>query len=124
MLAIEDLARRRRGAAIEHVPMIHRLCADKRQSGLTDPPPELNVLVVSICLQALLGLQIEELQCLSLGFESYDGLRQVHDGAVSADWPPDDIVRVLEVDDDRFGGRVGLVVLLANADVLVRLERL
>lgn len=102
--------------------MVDRLCADKGQCGLADPPPELDVLVVSICLQTLLGLQVEELERLPLRLEGNDGLGQVHDGAVCADWPPNDIVRVLEVNDDRLGGCVGFIVLLADTDVLVRLE--
>lgn len=80
--------------------------------------------MVGICLQALLGLQIEELQRLSLRLESYDGLRQMHDGAVSADRPPNNIVRVLQVDYNGLGGRIGFVILLSHTDVLVRLERL
>lgn len=104
--------------------MIDRLCADKGQSSLADPPPELNVLVVGICLQTLLGLQVEELERLPLRLESNDGLSQVHDSTVSADRPANDIVRVLEIDDDRLGGSVGFIVLLAHTDVLVRLERL
>jgi len=48
----------------------------------------------------------------------------VHDSAVGSDWPSDYIVCVFEINDDRFGGSVGLVVDLAHAYVLVRLERL
>ena len=48
----------------------------------------------------------------------------MHDGTVSADRSPDDIVCVLQVDDDGFRGGVGFVVDLAHTDVLVRLERL
>ena len=54
--------------------------------------------------------------------ESYDGLSQVHDGAVGADRSPDDIVCVLQIDDDGLGGGVGIVVDLAHANVLVGLE--
>ena len=46
----------------------------------------------------------------------------MHNGTVGADRAADDVVRVLEVDDDRLGGSVGLIILLAHADVLVGLE--
>lgn len=45
----------------------------------------------------------------------------MHDGAVGLDWSSRDIVAVLEVDDDDFGG-CGLVLLLSNADVVVGFE--
>lgn len=123
LLTIKDLARARRVAAIEDIPMVYGLGADKRQRSLADPPPELNVLGVGVRLQPLLGIEIEELERPTLRLKSNNGLRQMHDGAVSANRPPDDIIRVLEVDDDGLGGRVGFA-LLPNADILVRLERL
>lgn len=102
--------------------MIYGLCADEREGGLADPSPELNVLLMAVCLQALFGLEVEKLQCPALRLESYDGLSQVHDSAVGANWSPDDIVCVLEINDDRLGGCIGFVVDLAHADVLVGLE--
>jgi hypothetical protein len=48
----------------------------------------------------------------------------VHDGAVGADRPPDDIVCVLQINDDGLGWSIGFGVDLAHADVLVGLERL
>lgn len=104
--------------------MVDRLCADERKSGLADPSPELNVLLMAVCLQTFLGLEVEQLQRLALRLESYDGLCQVHDGAVCADWSPDDIIRVLEVDNDCLGGGIGFAVDLAHANVLVGFERL
>jgi hypothetical protein len=77
---------------------------------------------MAVCLQALLGLEVEELQRPALRLERDDRLSQVHDGAVRADRSPNDIVCVLQIDDDRLGGGVGLVVDLAHAHVLVRLE--
>lgn len=99
--------------------MIYGFRADKRKSCLADPPPKLNILLVAVCLQALLGLEVEQLQCPALCLESYDRLSQVHDSAIRANRSPNDIVRILEVDDDGLGGRVGFVVDLAHADVLV-----
>lgn len=104
--------------------MVHSLGADKRKGRLADPSPELDVFLMAVCLQALLGLEVEELQRPSLRLESNDGLGQVHDGAVGADRSSDDIVRVLQIDDDRLGGGVGFAVDLAHAHVLVGLERL
>jgi len=59
-----------------------------------------------------------------LCLEGDDGLGQVHNGTVGADRSPDYIVGILKVDNDGLGGRVGFVVDLAHANVLVRLERL
>jgi hypothetical protein len=102
--------------------MVYSLCADERKGCLADPSPELNVLLMAVCLQALLGLEVEQLQRPSLRLESYDGLSQVHDGTVGAYRSPDDIVCVFQIDDDSLGGCVGFVVDLAHANVLVRLE--
>lgn len=46
----------------------------------------------------------------------------MHDGAIGTNWSPNDIVRVLEVDDDGLGGSVGFVVDLSHTDILVGLE--
>ena len=102
--------------------MVYRLCADECERRLADPPPELDVFLVAVCLQALLGLEVEQLQCPALRLEGYDGLSQVHDGTVRTDRSPDDIIGVLEVDDDGLGGCVGFVVDLTHANVLVGLE--
>jgi hypothetical protein len=102
--------------------VVHGFGADQRKRGLADPPPKLDVLLMAVCLQALLGLEVEELQRPALRLERDDRLSQVHDGAVRADRSPNDIVCVLQIDDDRLGGGVGLVVDLAHAHVLVRLE--
>ncbi len=102
--------------------MVYGLCADKRKCSLADPSPKLNVLLMAVGLQTLFSLEIEQLQCPALRLESYDGLSQVHDGAVSAYRSPNDIVGVLEVDDDGLRGRVGFVINLSHANVLVGLE--
>jgi len=49
-LAVEDLARRNSVLGVEHIPMIYSLCADKCECRLADPPPELNVFLVAVCL--------------------------------------------------------------------------
>ena len=121
---IKDLAGRHSILRVEHVPVVYSLCADKRKCCLADPPPELNVLLMAVSLQALLGLEVEELQRPSLRLESYDGLGQVHDGTVRADRSSDDIVCVLQINDDRLRGGIGFAVDLAHANVLVGLERL
>jgi uncharacterized protein with GYD domain len=43
----------------------------------------------------------------------------VHNGTIGLDWPSDDIVSILEVDDDDLRRRV-VIELLANTDVVVR----
>jgi hypothetical protein len=121
-LAIEDLARRNSVLRVEHVPVVHGLCADERKCSLANPPPELNVFLMAVGLQTFFGLEVKQLQCPALRLESNDGLSQVHNGAVGADRSPDDIVGILKVDDDSLGGRVGFVVDLSHANVLVRLE--
>jgi hypothetical protein len=107
LASVEDLAWCHGTLRVEDVPVVDGLCADERKRGLADPSPELNVLLMAVCLQTLLGLEVEELQRPSLRLEGYDGLCQVHDGAVGADRSSDDIVCVLQIND-----------------VLVRLERL
>jgi hypothetical protein len=124
LASVEDLAWCHGTLRVEDVPVVDGLCADERKRGLADPSPELNVLLMAVCLQTLLGLEVEELQRPSLRLEGYDGLRQVHDGAVGADRSSDDIVCVLQINDDRLGGRVGFAVDLAHANVLVRLQSL
>ena len=76
---------------------------------------------MAVGLKALLSFEVEELQRPALRLESYDGLSQVHDGTVRTNRPPNDVVRILEVDDDRLGGSVGIGD-LPHANVLVRLE--
>ena len=74
-----------------------------------------------VCLQTLFCLKVEELQRPTLRLQSNDGLSQVHDGAICPNWSSDNIVRILQIDDDRLRGSVGFVVHLAHADILVRL---
>lgn len=104
--------------------MIDSLCADERERSLANPSPELDILLMAVCLEALLGLEIEELQRPALRLESNDRLGQMHDGTIRANRSPNDIVRILKVDDDCLGGGVRFAVDLAHADVLVGLERL
>jgi hypothetical protein len=59
-----------------------------------------------------------------LRFESNDGLCQVHNRAIGANRSPDDVVEVLEVEDDRLGWSPGISILLAYANIMVRLESL
>jgi hypothetical protein len=42
--------------------MIYALAAHERKSCLANPPPVLDILVMSVCLQALLGLKVKELE--------------------------------------------------------------
>ena len=79
---------------------------------------------MSVCLQALFCLKVEELQRPTLRLQSNDRFSQVHDGTICANWSADNIVCVLQVDDDGLGGGVGLVVDLAYANVFVGLKRL
>ena len=44
----------------------------------------------------------------------------MHDGRIGADWPPEDIAGVREVDDDHL---ILLIDLFAHTDEIVRLER-
>jgi hypothetical protein len=104
--------------------MIHALAAHERKSCLTNPPPVLDVLVMSVCLQALLGLKVEELESPRLRLESNDRFRQMHDGAISSDRPPHYVIDILEVENNCLRWRTGIVALLAHADVGVGLEGL
>lgn len=58
-LAIKDLARRNSVLRVQYIPVIYSLCADERKGSLADPPPELNVLLMAVGLQAFLGLKVE-----------------------------------------------------------------
>ena len=104
--------------------MIYALAAHKRKSCLANPPPVLNVLVMSVCLQALLGLKVEKLESPRLRLESNDRFRQMHDGAISSDRPPHHVVDILEIKNNRLRRGTGIVALLAHADVGVGLEGL
>jgi hypothetical protein len=59
-----------------------------------------------------------------LRLQSNNGLRQMHDGAISSNRPPHYVVDVLEVENDRLCRGIGVVALLAHADVGVGLESL
>jgi hypothetical protein len=61
LASIEDLARSHSILRIEYVPMVDGLCADERKGRLADPSPELDVLLMAVCLQTLLCLEIEKL---------------------------------------------------------------
>jgi hypothetical protein len=122
LASIKDLAWGHGVLRVEYIPVVYGLCADERKGCLADPSPELNVLLMAVCLQTLLGLEVEELQRSALRLKSYDGLCQVHDGAVGANGSPDDIVCVLQIDDDRLGRGIGFVVDLTHANVLVGFE--
>lgn len=98
--------------------MINGVFGDKAQTRLAVPFPEDDVLVHGGRLQLRLLRQVEDLQCPLLGLQRNDLLVVVHDGTVGLDGPPNDVVAILEVDYDDFGGR-GLVGLLPDADVRV-----
>jgi hypothetical protein len=50
LTSVEDLAWSHGILRIEDVPMINSLGADERKSRLADPSPELDVLLMAICL--------------------------------------------------------------------------
>ena len=95
LLTVEDLARRNRVLRVKHIPVIYGLGADEGKCGLADPSPELNVLLMAVGLQALFGLEVEELQRPTLRLERDNRLGQVHDSTVRADRSPYHIVRIL-----------------------------
>ena len=101
--------------------MIDARGGNQTESGLANPTPEDDVLVMGVCLQTLLGLEVEQLQGPLLCLERDDGLGQVHDGAICSDRAANDVMEVLQVDDDGLGrGAVGGS--LANAYPAIRLE--
>ena len=103
---------------IEYIPVKNARVGDKAQRTLADPLPEHNVLGHRIRLQLPFGVQVEDLQS-ALGLERDDILGPVHDGAVSLDGSPRDIIAVVQIDDDDLGG--SFIALLPHADVAVAL---
>lgn len=105
---------------VEDIPVVDSRVCDEAQRVLTDPLPEDHVLVHGCRLQLLLVVQVKDLDRPLLGLEGDDVEVPVHNSTVSLDGPAGDIVVVLQVDDDDLG-RSGLVLLLAYADVVIRL---
>lgn len=57
-------------------------------------------------------------------FEGNDGLRQMHDSAIGSDRPPHYVIDILEIENNRLRWGIGVVALLAHADVRVGLKSL
>jgi hypothetical protein len=74
---------------------------------------------MGVRLNTLFSLKIEKLEGPTLSLERDDRFSQVHDGTVCSDGPPDNVVRVLEVDDDGLGRAGSIGILLADADIFV-----
>lgn len=102
--------------------MVYSLRAHKCKRVLADPPPELDVLLMAVCLEALLSLEIEKLQCPALRLERDDRLSQVHNGTIRTDRSPNNIVRVFQINYDSLRRGVRFVIDLAHAYVLVGFE--
>jgi hypothetical protein len=96
---------------------------DEAEGGVADPLPEDDLLLHGVRLDFCLICQVEYLDGVLVGAQGDDGLLPVHDGAVGLDGAAHDIVVVFEVYDDDFG-LGSLVELLADAEVVVGLERL
>jgi hypothetical protein len=118
-VAVKDLDRRGL-VGVKDIPMVDRAVGNQAQAGFADPLPESDVLVHSGGLELLFLLQVEDLEGAGLRSKGNDLARPVHDGTVGLDGTSDDIVVVLEVDNEDLGGR-GFVLLLSNADVMIRL---
>lgn len=103
--------------------MVHGGVGNQTQGLVTEPLPVDDILVHHRRLELLLCLQVEDLNCPALRLECDDVLAPVHDGAVSVDRPPHDIVVVLQVNNDDLR-LVIFVELLANADIVIRFESL
>lgn len=121
-VAVGDLDRSQL-VLIENIPVVHGSVCDEAQRVLADPLPEDDILVHGCRLQLLLVVQVEDLDCPLLGLEGDDVEVPVHDSTIGLDRPSGDIIVVLQVDDDDLG-RCGLVLLLADADVVIGLESL
>lgn len=67
--------------------------------------------------------KVEDLDCAALSFEGDNVLAPVHDGTVSVDRPPHDLIVVLQVNNDDLW-LVVLIELLANTDIVIGFEGL
>jgi hypothetical protein len=103
--------------------VVDRPVGHEAQRRVAYPLPEDHLLLHGEGLELGLVRQVEDLNGVLLGPKRNDGLFPVHDGTVGLDGAAHDIVVVLQVDDDDFG-LGGLVQLLADAEVVVGLERL
>lgn len=100
--------------------MIDAAGSDQTDCRLADPFPEHHILVHGAGLELLLLLQVEDLQGAGLGLESNYLTGPVHDGTISLDGPPRNVVAILQLDDDDLG-LCGFALLFSDAHVGVGL---
>lgn len=97
---------------IVDIPVEDTGCCDKTKLVLTDPLPELDILVHGTGLELLLLLEVEDLQCSRLSLESNNLSVPVHDGTVGLDRPTSHVVTILELNNNNL--RLGSFVLLLS----------
>ena len=103
--------------------MIHGIIGDESQACFAEPLPKHYVLAHYRGLELLFLCEVEDLEGSLHCFEGDDLLGPVHDGTVSLDGPPHDVVAILHLNDDDLGG-IGRLLGLTNAYVAVRFEGL
>jgi hypothetical protein len=107
----------------EDIPVIDCSICYQTQRCLAEPLPEYHILVHCRRLQLCLRAEVKYLQGSRLCLERNDLLAPVHDGTISFDWSPNDIIALLEVYDDHFGLR-GFILLLSYTNEGVGFEGL
>ncbi len=106
--------RRLRLSRIKDIPVVYGSICNEPQACFAEPLPKYNILIHCGRLELLFLYEVEDLKGSLLGFEGDDLLVPMHDGTISFDRLPNDVVVILHVDDDDFGG-IGRLLRLANA---------
>ncbi len=116
--SVKDLLWLRLGR-VEDIPVVDRGVRNHTQTSLAEPLPVDNIFIHDRGLELLLGCEIENLNCSTLGLESNDVLGPVHDSTVRVDGPLDNFIVVLQINDDdlRF---VFFIKFLADTDEVIR----
>lgn len=105
------------------VPVVDGGLGNQTQGLVTEPLPVDDVLIHHCRLELLLCGKVEDLNCPALGLEGDNVLAPVHDRTVRIDWPPHDLIVVLQVNNDDLW-LVVLLELLANTDIVIGFESL
>ena len=104
---------------LKNLPVEDRGLGNHAQSGRTDPFP-VNYIFIHCCrLELKLLTKIEDLEGSLVCLERNDLPIPMHNGAISLDRSPDDLIVVFEVDDDDLWGSI-FTKLLTHAHKVIR----
>ena len=109
--------------SLENTPMVHSCISNQTQRICTEPLPEKNIFIHCRGLKLGFLRQVKYLKRPLIRLEGDDLLVPVHNGTVSLNWPPNDLIIVLQVNDYNLGIGV-LAGFLSNANEVVGLQSL